>query len=75
VLRRTADVLRAAVAGAPGVLTARLGGDEFCVLMPGATPADELARAVTALVAHHHDPSGERHRLIVAAHPIPKEES
>jgi DNA-binding transcriptional ArsR family regulator len=37
--------------------------------------ADELTAAVTALVARHHDPSGEEHRLIVAAHPIPKEES
>jgi DNA-binding transcriptional ArsR family regulator len=37
--------------------------------------ADELAHAVTALVAHHHDPRGEPHRLVVAAHPIPEEES
>jgi DNA-binding transcriptional ArsR family regulator len=36
--------------------------------------ADELTQAVTALVARHHDPAGEPHRLVVAAHPIPKEE-
>jgi DNA-binding transcriptional ArsR family regulator len=37
--------------------------------------ADELTQAVTALVARHHDPEGEPHRLVVASHPIPKEQS
>jgi DNA-binding transcriptional ArsR family regulator len=37
--------------------------------------ADELTRAVAALVARHHDPGGAPHRLIVAAHPIPEEDS
>jgi DNA-binding transcriptional ArsR family regulator len=37
--------------------------------------ADELTAAVTAVVARHHDPAGAEHRLLVAAHPIPKEES
>jgi predicted ArsR family transcriptional regulator len=35
---------------------------------------DELASAVTALVSRYHDdsaPGGRRHRLIVAAHPVP----
>lgn len=39
--------------------------------------ADELASAVTALVARYHDgsaPEGRRHRLVVAAHPIPEPE-
>jgi len=35
--------------------------------------ADELTRAVTALVATHHVAGGSPHRLVVAAHPIPKE--
>ncbi len=35
--------------------------------------ADELAQAVTALVARHHDPGGAPHRLVVAAHPTPEE--
>ena len=37
--------------------------------------ADDLTAAVTALVAKYHDdaPGGRRHRLLVAAHPIPKE--
>jgi DNA-binding transcriptional ArsR family regulator len=35
---------------------------------------DDLARAVTALVARYHDasaPDGRDHRLVVAAHPLP----
>jgi predicted ArsR family transcriptional regulator len=38
----------------------------------------DLTRAVTALAAHYHDPSfpgGRSHRLIVAAHPTPSENS
>ena len=35
--------------------------------------ADELTRAVTALVSTHHVVGGSPHRLVVAAHPIPKE--
>ena len=37
---------------------------------------DELAGAVTGLVARYHDPAaadGRRHRLVVAAHPLPAE--
>jgi DNA-binding transcriptional ArsR family regulator len=37
--------------------------------------AEAMTQAVTALVARHHDPEGEPHRVVVAAHPIPKEES
>src|SRR3954447_6388873 len=36
--------------------------------------ADELASSVTALVSRYHDesaPGGRRHRLVVAAHPLP----
>jgi DNA-binding transcriptional ArsR family regulator len=47
----------------------------FATAAARAAFADELARAVTALVAEHHDPGGAPHRLVVAAHPIPKEES
>ena len=35
--------------------------------------ADELTRAVTALVSKHHMVGGSPHRLVVAAHPMPKE--
>ena len=35
--------------------------------------ADELTRAVAALVSKHHVAEGSPHRLVVAAHPIPKE--
>ena len=35
--------------------------------------ADELTRVVTALVSKHHVAEGSPHRLVVAAHPIPKE--
>ena len=36
--------------------------------------ADELTRAVTALISRYHDDRGRPHRLVVAAHPIPKED-
>jgi predicted ArsR family transcriptional regulator len=39
---------------------------------------DELAAAVTSLVSRYHDesaPDGRPHRLVVAAHPLPKEPS
>jgi DNA-binding transcriptional ArsR family regulator len=47
----------------------------FATAAARAAFADELTRAVTTLVAEYHDPGGEPHRLVVAAHPIPKEES
>lgn len=37
--------------------------------------ADELTQTVTQLAAGYHHDSGRPHRLVVAAHPIPKEES
>ena len=36
--------------------------------------AEELAAAVTALVARHHTDGGRPHRLVVAVHPIPDPE-
>jgi DNA-binding transcriptional ArsR family regulator len=39
---------------------------------------NDLAGAVTTLVARYHDPSapgGRRHRLVVAAHPVPRPDS
>jgi DNA-binding transcriptional ArsR family regulator len=35
----------------------------------------ELTAAVTGLAARFHDPEGRRHRLVVAAHPTPQEDS
>jgi hypothetical protein len=35
--------------------------------------AEELTGAVTGLVSRYHDPGGRAHRLVVAAHPLPKE--
>jgi DNA-binding transcriptional ArsR family regulator len=37
--------------------------------------ADDLARAVTAVVQRHHVDGGVPHRLVVVAHPIPEEDS
>jgi hypothetical protein len=40
-----------------------------------ATFTDDLASAFTALVSRYHDesaPGGRRHRLVVAAHPLPR---
>ena len=34
--------------------------------------ADDLAAAVTQLAAKYHDPQGRPHRLVVAAHPVPR---
>jgi DNA-binding transcriptional ArsR family regulator len=36
--------------------------------------ADELTAALTQLVAKYHHDDGRVHRLVVAAHPIPKED-
>jgi DNA-binding transcriptional ArsR family regulator len=36
--------------------------------------ADELTRAVTGLISRYHDDGGRPHRLVVAAHPVPKEQ-
>jgi DNA-binding transcriptional ArsR family regulator len=35
--------------------------------------AEELSAAVTALASKYHDDAGRRHRLLVAAHPLPEE--
>jgi DNA-binding transcriptional ArsR family regulator len=35
--------------------------------------ADELSQAVTQLAARYHHDGGRPHRLVVAAHPLPKE--
>jgi DNA-binding transcriptional ArsR family regulator len=45
----------------------------FATAAARAAFADELTQAVTTIVARHHDPAGEPHRLVVAAHPTPKE--
>ena len=37
--------------------------------------AEELAQTVTRLAAKYHHDDGRPHRLVVAAHPVPKEES
>jgi DNA-binding transcriptional ArsR family regulator len=37
--------------------------------------AEDLARAVTQLTAKYHHDDGRPHRLVVAAHPVPKEDS
>lgn len=34
--------------------------------------ADDLAAAVTRLAARYHHPGGRPHRLVVAAHPVPR---
>jgi DNA-binding transcriptional ArsR family regulator len=36
--------------------------------------AEELTNAVTELAARYHHDDGRRHRLVVAAHPVPKEQ-
>jgi hypothetical protein len=36
---------------------------------------EELTGAVTALVSRYHRAGGRPHRLLVAAHPLPKEAS
>jgi DNA-binding transcriptional ArsR family regulator len=37
--------------------------------------SDDLSAAVAALVSRYHAPDGRPHRLVVAAHPLPKEDA
>jgi DNA-binding transcriptional ArsR family regulator len=46
----------------------------FATAADRAAFADELTRAVTTLVSRYHDDGGRPHRVVVAAHPVPKEE-
>jgi DNA-binding transcriptional ArsR family regulator len=46
----------------------------FATAADRAAFADDLTRAVTALVSRYHDDGGRPHRLVVAAHPVPKEQ-
>jgi hypothetical protein len=45
----------------------------FATAAERAAFSDELTGAVTALISRYHDPGGRPYRLVVAAHPLPKE--
>lgn len=76
VVREVAELARRA--DADGRRLATLGLDteiRFRSAADRAAFADELAAAVSALVARYHDasaPGGRSHRLVVAAHPLPR---
>ena len=79
VVALAARLLREVAALARDDETARLAtlaiDTEIAFASPAARAAfaDDLAAAVTALAARHHDPAGRPHRLVVAAHPIPQD--
>ena len=73
-VREIADLARRAEARGKRLPTLALD-TEICFASPAdrAAFADELTDAVTALVSRYHHPGGRAHRLVVAAHPLPKE--
>ncbi len=75
VIREVADLLRRARQAGKTLPTFSLDTEvRFRSAAERAAFGDELARAVTALVARYHDvsaPGGRSQRLIVVAHPLP----
>ena len=72
-VRDVGDLLTAATTAGKRVATFALDGEvRFASAADRAGFADELAQAVTALVAKYHDesaPAGRPHRVVVAIHP------
>jgi DNA-binding transcriptional ArsR family regulator len=74
VVRDVADLARRA--DEQGRRLATLGLDTeigFASAADRAAFTDDLTAAVTALVSRYHHDGGRRHRLVVAAHPLPEE--
>jgi DNA-binding transcriptional ArsR family regulator len=75
-VREIADLARRAERAGKRLPTLALDTEvRFATPADRAAFADELTRAVTALVSRYHAPEGREHRLLVAAHPLPKEAS
>jgi DNA-binding transcriptional ArsR family regulator len=78
IVREVGDLARRAEAEQRRLATLGLDAEiHFRSADERAAFADELTRAVTALVSRYHDPGSpgsRRHRLVVAAHPLPDSE-
>jgi DNA-binding transcriptional ArsR family regulator len=74
-VREVGDMLRGARRAGQRLPTLALDAEvRFATPAARAAFADELASAVTALVARYHDEAaegGRRHRLVAAVHPLP----
>jgi DNA-binding transcriptional ArsR family regulator len=74
-VREVADLAHGAERAGKPLATLAIDSDvRFASAADGAAFTDELATAITRLVARYHDeraPNGRWHRLIVAAHPRP----
>ncbi|HXV93806.1 MAG TPA: helix-turn-helix domain-containing protein, partial [Pseudonocardia sp.] len=72
-VREVGELLSGAAASGKRVATFAIDGEvRFASAADRAAFADELARAVTDLVARYHDdsaPDGRPHRVVVAVHP------
>lgn len=75
-LREVGGLARRADAAGKPLATLALDAEvRFASAADRAAFTEELAGAVTALVARYHDeaaPAGRAHRLLVAAHPVPR---
>jgi len=77
VVREVGDLLRGSRAAGKHLATLSIDAEvRFRSPAERAAFTDELTRAVTSLVARYHDadaPGGRAHRLVVVAHPLPRE--
>jgi DNA-binding transcriptional ArsR family regulator len=79
IVREVGSLLRRAEGADRRLATLALDSEiRFCSAAERAAFTRELTAAVTRLVSRYHDesaPRGRRHRLVVLAHPLPKEGS
>ena len=77
VVREVGDLLRRSIAAGRPLASLAIDAEiRFRSPAERAAFTDELARAVTGLVSRYHDasaPGGRPHRLVVVAHPLPRE--
>lgn len=76
VVQEVSDLIRRALEAGKGLATLSIDTEiRFRSPQDRAAFTEELTHAVTALAARYHDdsPDGRAHRLVVLAHPVPKE--
>ena len=73
-VREIADLARRAERTGKRLPTLALDTEiRFATAAERAAFTDDLTAAVTALVSRYHAPEAPLHRLVIAAHPLPKE--